>query len=217
MKKHILTITIVSMVFGSCVTPINMTQDRAKTIGKNRLEVAGSYTKYSDEENNQVGNNNYGGRIGYGLSQDVDLKVRYERLVSTNENGGAGNYLSLLPKINLYQQKISLLVPVCSYFGDYIFDDDSRYSIAPEIIGTYSFGTNADISGMIKGDYFFPTEGKSHEFYWGFKVGFGVSSDLDKWAIRPEVGYMLNPNGPGQIWSYGVGLVYCFDLGGSQK
>jgi hypothetical protein len=194
----------------SCVTPINMTQDRAKTLGKNYLEVAGSYSKYTDEDNNQVGNNNYGGRIGFGVSPNVDIKARYERLVSTKENGGAANYLSVFPKINLLHQKISLLLPVSSYFGEAIFKDDSRYSIAPEVIGTYTFGSNADVSGMIKGDYFFSTEDRSDEFYWGFKIGFGLSSNLDKWAIRPEAGYMFNPNDPGQIWSFGVGLIYNF-------
>jgi hypothetical protein len=214
MKKHTLTIAIISLVFGSCVSPINMTQDRAKTLGKNNLEAAGSYTQYSTKGDNStsVSNNNYGARFGYGLSDNVDLKIRYERLVSASEYGGAGNYLSIFPKVNLVKEKLSLIVPVSSYFDTFIFDEGSRYSIAPEFLGTLTFGKTADITGMVKGDYFFSSGSNNDDFYVGFKIGFGISSDLDQWAIRPEVGHMFSVNEKGQIWSYGVGVVYIFNF-----
>jgi len=196
-----------------------MTQDRAKTLGNKHFEVAGSYSQYvkATEKSSDITNNNYGGRIGFGVSNNVDIKARYERLVSATENGGAGNYLSLLPKISLWKDKIAIIVPVCSYFNDVIFDSDSRYTIAPEIIGTFTFGKNADITGTVKGDYAFARTNIESDFYYGFKLGMGVSSDLDKWALRPESGVLFNPGQAYTIWSYGVGLIYYFNFSGNNK
>ncbi|HQU71054.1 MAG TPA: hypothetical protein PKV71_06630 [Calditrichia bacterium] len=41
-----------------------------------------------------------------------------------------------------------------------------------------------------------------------FNLGLGISSDLNRWALRPEVGYLFNPGENGHYfhWSLGVSV-----------
>jgi hypothetical protein len=219
MKAFTLLLIAISMLMFACVSPVNMTQDRAKTLGKNHLEVNASYSRYAQTDNNysNLTNNNYGGRIGYGLSDKVDLKARYERLVSTTEGGGAANYLSLISKIGLKKDQISLLIPLSAYFDQAVFESGSRYTIAPEGIFTNTMSNHVDVTAMFKTEYVFAAQDRGDDWFFGFKLGFGFSTDLDKWSIRPEGGLMVNPDDSGQIWSYGIGLIYVFDLLGKKQ
>jgi hypothetical protein len=39
-------------------------------------------------------------------------------------------------------------------------------------------------------------------------LGLGLSQDLDRWAIRPDLGLVLDPGDDGVIWTFGVGASY---------
>ncbi len=69
MKKNLLlaAVTILPFLFISCATvaPVNTSYERAATLGKGGLELAGSYTHYTfsgDGESAAI-NNNYGGKV----------------------------------------------------------------------------------------------------------------------------------------------------------
>lgn len=63
----------------------------------------------------------------------------------------------------------------------------------------------ADVSFGLKADYLFSDGGGSALF--GATVGAGFSSDLNKWAIRPEVG-ILSFGGGVSFLSYGIGIQF---------
>src|SRR4051812_18881157 len=125
---------IIIVLINGCVSPVNLTFDRASTLGKNNIEINGSVSHYNKVQDQQIygKNENYGGRIGFGLSDKTDLKIRYERLIdiSTTDHKGY-NYISIFPKFSIVKDKLAVLVPFSSYFSTAIFDSDSRYTIAP--------------------------------------------------------------------------------------
>lgn len=210
--------TILPILFISCATvaPVNTSYERAATLGKGGLELAGSYTHYSfsGDGESAATNNNYGGKIGYGIDDKLDIKVRYEKLVPVDMGTDSklkANYISVIPKFSIKDKKFAFLIP----FSRYNFKDESEagetikdhsYSIAPQFIGTWTNKTNqVDLSLSMKGDLIINSEG-DNQILMGFSGGTGFSSNLDKWAIRPEVGYLFKPGEPGGYWNVGVGL-----------
>lgn len=69
---------IAPIYFYSCssVAPITNHYERAATLKKGNVELAGNFTSYSVagvDESESV-NNNFGFRAGYGISDKVDIK-----------------------------------------------------------------------------------------------------------------------------------------------
>lgn len=220
MKKKFLllaTIAFSSFIFYSCasVAPVNASYEKAGTLGKGNVEVSGNFTHYivSGGGESDAINNNYGFRVGYGLFDKVDLKFRYEKLVPVNleeESQFKVNYMSIIPKFNLEAKKLSLMIPFSRYrFKDQDFDGNT-YSIAPQVIKTFTSKSNqADFSVTIKGDYIINTgEDAENDFLLGMNLGAGLSENLDKWAFRPEIGYLFKPGESIGFWNFGFGVQF---------
>jgi hypothetical protein len=213
----------VILSLSSCVTisPVNQSYEKAGTVGKGNIEAAGSLSLYSTS---QIGlNTNPGLRIGYGVSENVDLKLRYEFIASKgNVVSSQGNtnkkadYFSIIPKFNLIKKKFSILTPFSIYNYDITLDGKNQkyvgYSFAPQLIATKTNAKNTnDISFSAKGDYMWNKQpGVEDAFNVGLNLGGGISKDLDKWAIRPEIGYMFRKAGEHNVFSYGIAYTYIF-------
>src|SRR5688572_23022553 len=101
----------------SCVSvaPVNNHFEKAGTLQKGNVELAGHYTTYNArvEGESEAANDNIGFRFGYGVSDNFDLKFRYERLIPayiSDEFNGA-NYISVVPKFSLKKNTIAFLLP----------------------------------------------------------------------------------------------------------
>src|SRR5687768_10798215 len=219
MRRRIIELlTLMAPVcFYSCanVAPVTNQYEKAATLKRGNIELAGNFTAYTIAGyggTNSV-NNNYGFRAGYGLSDKVDIKLRYERLKPSGtieDSPESVRYFSIIPKIALVPNKLSLLIPISYYSSDVektadygVYDFNS---IAPQIIYTITNKKNtADLSFGLKADCLFAEGGGGVLF--GATIGGGFSSDLEKWAIRPEVG-LLSFGGGASFLSYGVGLQF---------
>ena len=210
-----------SVLLSSCAfAPVNNQYESAATLKKGNLDLAGSFTGYSVSGGLVSGssNNNFGFRVGYGISDKFDLKFRYERLIPAkgfnSDFGGDGeinsiNYFSIVPKIALIPEKLSLLVPVSHYSYKELINDEevsaNLNSITPQLIYTLNTSKNkVDFSFGLKGDCFFGEGGAS--LFMGTTAGAGFSTDLSKWAIRPEIGASFL--GGGAFLSYGLGFQF---------
>ena len=220
MKQKLLQliIFIAPVYFFSCTTiaPITNQYEKAGTLKKGNVELAGNFTSYSvaGGGGSESVNNNFGLRAGYGVSDKVDIKFRYERLKPSEaieENGNTVSYFSVIPKIALVPNKLSLLIPFSHYStkaekGSGYDEDYDFNSIAPQLIYTLTNKKNtADVSFGLKADYLF-SDGSGGVLF-GATIGGGFSSDLNKWAIRPEVG-ILSIGGGASFFSYGIGAQF---------
>ncbi len=200
MKTTILFL-LPALVLAACVTPINTGFESARMLNKGGLEILGHYSHYSiaDAGETNAANNNFGLRLGYGLSDQFDLKVRYERLVPVEEGGGGVNYVDLAPKVQIMKNWIAGTLPIGLYFAE----GDTRYVISPRMLFTFPANNNFDATLAAKADIFPQDESN---VYLGFQLGVGISSNLQRWALRPELGLMIDPGESGQLWSWGIGL-----------
>jgi hypothetical protein len=206
-------------LFSCAFAPVNNQYEKAGTLQKGTVELSGNYSHYAvtGGGESEGANNNYGFRVGYGISDKFDLKLRYERLVPTgafsfddddaSENVKGINYISLVPKFAIVEKKLSFLIPVSFYSYKETLDDtqyNNRFvSIAPQLIYTSTARTNkADVTFGLKADGIFGEGGGA--VLLGATVGAGFSSNLDKWAVRPEIGASFL--GGGAFVSFGIGL-----------
>jgi hypothetical protein len=218
MKQTILCLLGLLML-SSCgtISPVINQYEKAGTLNKGNFEVLGSFTGYSVAGNGGSAsiNNNFGFRVGYGVSDKVDIKLRYELLKPSTdmdyENSNSVNYISLIPKFSLVPNKFALLVPISHYAskaekgpqGEEIEEAYSFSSIAPQLIYTYTNARNTiDLTPGLKMDFLIGGDGGGVLF--GATLGAGFSNDLNKWAVRPEVGILSI--GIGSFVSYGIAL-----------
>jgi len=214
---------IMFLFLAGCFAPVNLTFDSAKTLEKGQIELQGAYSRYSFETDTLL-NQNYGFTLGYGISDKYTMKFRYEFISPTisfesifdDETFDFLNsihYLEINSKISLVDDALSLSLPMGVYFYN------MNNSLSPESsistgLGWFSFDPRLYLTFFRKSNIFELTViPKAHILFgsWGaaafpgISLGFGLSSDLDRWAIRPELGF------DGYL-SYGIGMNYYFNF-----
>lgn len=204
--------------FSCSFIPVNNQYEKAGTLKKGNIEISGNATAnsvISDDESENV-NNNFGFRVGYGLSERFDLKLRYEHLMPTNDNSedfNGADFISIVPKFALIPNKFSIMLPLSRYSWkdsfNYTVTHESLFSIAPTLLYTFtSKNMKRDLSLGFKTDFLIGSDGEdeSGAIIPGITIGAGFSSDLNKWAVRPEIGATFL--GVGAFLNYGIGFQF---------
>ena len=177
------------------------------------MDVGGNFTTYTASGYQESGrmltrhtNSNIGARFGIGLSDKTDLKFRYEHMVTSNvDELSTMTYFSIIPKFALTADEFSFLIPlsVYTYKNDY-WNSGTVGSIAPQLLYTWTTPKKkADFTLGVKGDLLFANGGAALLF--AGSLGAGFSTDLSRWAIRPEIGASFIS---GVDLSYGLGFQY---------
>jgi len=223
MKKNLILLTIViSVVLTGCFAPVNLSYDSAKTLDKGQIQVKGNYSKYfvtSEQKNDTTYkgeiNQNYGVALAYGVSDKYTVGVRYEYLKPTltfqkifngiSSDFNAMNSLSFFEidnKLSLARNNVAVSLPIGAYFYNSQNLSSAKgglgwLSLDPKMYFTFFRSSKVfELSVIPKLHILFGTFGGY--VLPGISMGMGFSSDLDKWAIRPEIGY-------DRYFSFGVG------------
>ena len=181
------------LLLTGCFAPVNSVYENAKLLEEGEAEIMGSYSTYYGqsidletlEPKNDHINQNFGIAAGYGFTNKFNLRVRYEYLelkIDLGDNKRV-NYFEVNSKINIIKDRLAFSIP----FGFYYLNHDRyTFSLDPRLIASYRVNNNFEMTAIPKVHCFY---GNKLKFIPGFTFGIGLSSDLNKWAIRPEVGY----------------------------
>lgn len=206
MKKILLLLAIISILLTGCFAPVNLTFESAKTLNKGEIDVQGNYSSYYEPWQNSSmpgffnTNNNFGTKVGYGINDRYTIKFRYEHFailtsydfelfdLSGLSDHISVNYFEIENKFKFKHANIAFGAPI----GYYSFWVDNKatngaFSIDPRVYFTF-FGSSSKFElNFIPKAHILLIDGMI--FQPGVCLGFGFSSDLKKWAIRPEVGF----------------------------
>ncbi len=196
--------------------PLNNHYEIAGTLKKGNVELSGHLTRYDVHHygRKERTHDNFGFRAGIGLTERFDLKLRYEKMQFTknfDHRITRADYFSLVPKLALVPERLSLLIPVSTFRVQSVADNfhytNRVSSIAPQLIYTYTNSRKTfDISFASKIDYLFELDDDSESnTFFGMTLGAGFSTDLSKWAIRPEIG-LASELDDAKFISYGIGF-----------
>jgi len=204
----ILLATLIVFIIG-CV-PTFSTIQSAKLVGKGKFEVTPSFSMvyFSDEGSMEHYQNDYGLQGAYGLGDRFDVRLRYEfiNVPPMEELYGESfsvNVLGLGPKIEIVKDRIALCLPVGFAFGGDIEDISETWQFHPTLISTFPVGNNFEFNPSSK--VLVPLNSDS-DILIAFNLGAGISTNLEKWAIRPEAGFLLNPGEEGHFTHFSIGI-----------
>lgn len=182
------------MLLYGCIAPVNLTYESARTLAKGQVDIQGNYGRYFFQERYSVLiNENYGAKIGYGITDDYTLKLRYEHITTEDQQWFTDifgtsypfrlemDYVEIENKIHFSDTWGAVGIPISYYTNLNIFSFDPRYYF------TFSNRKNSLEASIIPKVHLLFA--KNVAFMPGLSIGFGLSSNLDRWAFRPEVGW----------------------------
>ena len=201
----LLTLACTLVFLTSCVAPFSDIQS-AKLLGKGNVEVTPSFSSVSvtSEGETQHVQNHYGVQAGFGLSKFMDLRLRYERITGDfdEETSFGVNVLGFGPKFRLAKNWLALYIPVGFAFGNDITIADT-WQVHPTLLGTWALGKSFELNPSAK--IMIPLKKDELDTLYAFNLGAAISTDVSKWAVRPEIGICTDFQG-GHFMQFSIGL-----------
>lgn len=220
MKTTVIFLALLTFLVSGCVVvPVNLSYESARMLDKGQLQLQGSYSRYNAVKDTSANLcNNFGFAAGYGISEKYSIGIRYEHLDMSPAFGdffesedtedfsqiAKMNYFEINNRIRIKENFIAIGLPA----GVYLVNDVTGLEEDFTSWGYLFFDPRIYFTFFAKTDVFELTIVPKVHIITGFlgaqvipgiSLGIGLSSDLDKWAIRPEIGY-------DQYLSFGVGV-----------
>lgn len=178
----------------------------ARLAGKGRVEVTPSYTSttISNEGESEKVQDHMGVQLATGVSDNVDLRFRYEYISVDGEGTDAIHVVGVGPKFGFGGGKAAFYIPVGTALADGV-EAGEALQVHPTLLYTHPFSSKFELTGSGKA---LLMKDRDIDDLVAFNLGAGISSDLSKWAVRPEAGVLINPGEDGRFWHFSVGFTY---------
>ncbi|MEZ4688176.1 MAG: hypothetical protein R3B47_19575 [Bacteroidia bacterium] len=185
----------------SCA-PIFSEFQTARTVGKDKLEIVPFYSHLGEIDNgNTYSLQSHGGlQFAYGFCSNFDLRARFD-VIGADGWGEGRSAFSIGGKYSIIEDRLSVFLPVGRALGENTSDS---WQIQPTAFLTVPVLENR-LDATIGPKYVF-TFGQNTRNYAGANLGLSFSTDINKWAIRPEYGILFNPDQSGLITQFGIGF-----------
>jgi hypothetical protein len=187
-----------------CAAPFSEFQS-ARLAGKGKGEITASYSAISFA--GEIFQNQLGLQAGFGVEDDLDIRLRYERIWV---EGSAGDFLNVFgfgPKFPLHPDKglAALYVPVgFAYGGD--IETSKTWEVHPTFLATHTVSPTFDVNFSIKALLSLMTDGLYPRF--AINMGFGLGPETLAYTVRPEAGVMIYTEGGSPFFHLGLGMSF---------
>jgi hypothetical protein len=203
--RRFVAIALPTVLAAGCV-PYIADQQSARILPVGGVEVTPSFSYVSfaaDGENEHV-QNHVGIRAGYGVAGAVELRATVERISLASEfDSDALTMAGVGVKFGLVQDRVAFYLPVGAVFGEDL-ELSETWTVAPTLLATWRGGPNFELTPSLKAIY--PFAADDPELFLGFHLGAGISTNFDRWVLRPEVGMVKNPGDEGTTWGLTIGV-----------
>ena len=197
----------------SCMPPVFSELQSARTVGAGELEAtAGFSSNFSvfDDEGKQYNEHAFdhvGVHLAYGLADRVDMRARLEYIWIDNgsDPGGTYNIFGMGPKGAIVKDRLAVYLPVGFAFGEEIEKTADTWQFHPTLLLTLPINDHFEFNPS--GKVLIPINSEM-ETLIAFNIGMGLSTDLSKYAIRPEFGLLYNPGEEGHYQHFSLGVTF---------
>jgi hypothetical protein len=194
----------------ACAAPFAEMQS-ARLAGPGRVEVTPAYSYMDAIEDGETAKlqDVFGLHLATGLTQRIDLRARLEHIRVDDDAGidFSATTIGVGPKFGLIPNQLALYLPIGFAFGEDI-EVSETWQFHPSLIATLPVARTLEINTGFKA--LIPIAGSDDpdddEVLIAFNAGLGISPDLSRWAIRPEIGFLRNPGESGTIRHFSLGL-----------
>lgn len=184
--------------------PVFSEMQSAKLVHKGQVEATGLYSNVGFAEDGEGDHlqNHIGLRVAYGVSNQLNLRMGYENVFESGENGV--HVFGIGAKVPIIRDRIAVYLPIGTAFGSNISTSDS-WQIQPTALFTVPITSNIEFNPSAK--WLIPF-GNDQESLVALNFGAGVSTDINKWALRPEIGLLYDPGSGGHFTHYSIGFSF---------
>jgi hypothetical protein len=190
-----------------CAAPFADLQG-ARLAGKGKVEVTPSFTSVAASQSgaSEAVQREYGFMLAAGTSDHLDWRFRYIRVAAPGGSGGEGsfNVLGIGPKFGITPNRVAIGLPIGFAFGDGIDNVGDTFQCHPTLFVTLPAGRCFEVN--VSGKALFWIGGGLEFIGYAGNIGLGISTDLDRWAIRPEFGVQFHPGDGGYLRQASLGL-----------
>jgi len=176
----------------SCA-PVFSDLQSARTVGKGKVELTpGATNTYAvDSENSSAIQQHFGAQLAYGLTRRLDVRLRYEN-ISTNFEIPSVDVLGFGLKYAVVPDILAVYVPVGGVINKNF--EERQFQTQPTLLFTLPIVANKiELNMAGKSIFYFDYEGVN----MAWNMGFGLSTNLKKWVLRPEYGRLYEIDGQG--------------------
>ncbi|HET9315795.1 MAG TPA: hypothetical protein VFQ51_09400 [Vicinamibacteria bacterium] len=207
MRQGLVWLPILGSVMASCA-PVFSDLQSARLLDRGRVELtpSASHVRTSCDADDDCGHlqDNFGVQVGVGVHEAVELRARYEH-VKVVEDGPSFEVVGIGPKLRLVEDHLALYVPIGRAFGG---PEDAElgdsWQVHPTLLATAPLHRNVEVNASAK--YLIPLNDGGDNLV-AFNLGLGLGQ-LDKWAIRPEMGVMFDPGEDGRFYHFSLGVSF---------
>ena len=191
-----------AFVFAAACTPPFSELQSARLVGVGHREVTASYNTVNAgfQGQNAHVQNEVSAQAAFGVSANADIRARYDHIATVD---GSFHALSAGPKFGLMKDVVSLYLPVGVGWGGEV-ESARTLVLNPTLLTTGRFDQHAELTGSMKYYWWLHNTNEPKLFAWN--LGLGLSSDLDRWALRPEIGLLRNVKDSGHNAQFSLGL-----------
>ncbi|MEO5601842.1 MAG: hypothetical protein ABIR06_13030 [Cyclobacteriaceae bacterium] len=206
MKRRLVISILLNLVWLlSACAPLFSDMHSARLVGKKQFEITPGYSSVgAPQPEMKAGISNYLGiQAAYGLSDNVELRFRFEhswlkKTFADEVDKSNFNVIGIGPKISLVKDRLAVFLPIGLAAG-------SLVEFQPTILGTIPILRNKiDFNPSVK--HLLDLCDVCWQPLIAFNLGVGISSDITRWAIRPEYGLLYNLGQKGHFKSFSIGL-----------
>lgn len=213
--KNLISITGMAILFylfllSSC-TPMFSELQSARTAGQGNWEVTPGFSTVSltgetsdAKKETEHSHNHVGFQAAYGITDNFDVRLRYEYLW-VDDDGGQAHILGVGPKVELLENWVALYVPVGTAFGGDVDNAGDNFQIHPTMLLTAPVNNNFEVNASAK--YIIPFQ-EGMDDLLAFNFGLGLSTNRSSYVLRPEYGLLYNPGEEGHFSQFSVGITF---------
>lgn len=211
MKKllYLSAILVGSSCFFQSCAPVFSEMQSARTVGKKNIEVmpSGTLSQMNESGESEHVQNHIGLQAAYGITEDFDIRLRYERLWLPAEGyfKDGADVVGIAPKYSFIKDRLATSLLVGRGLGE---GSDDTWEIHPTVIFTQpiiedKFDLNVSSKYILR-----PAEDMRD--FLALNVGLAIGSDISHWSARPEFGILGIPGESGFYTHLSMGLSYVF-------
>lgn len=195
------------LCLSGCV-PVFSDLQSARTVGQGKVELTPGVSQHYivDSDNSEDIQQNLGLQFAYGLTPRLDFRMRYEYI--RNDFGSSGaRVVGLGLKYGILPDILAIYVPVGGIINP---DFEERFfQTQPTLLLTLPLVADKLELNTAAKSIIYLEDGDNSNVAWN--VGLGLSTNLKKWAIRPEYGRLYelgSPSAPFSHFSLGFSWVF---------
>lgn len=183
----LITVCVVILIGVKSCAPVFSEMQSAKLVDQGNYEVTPGFTAVDVDGSDQT---EMGFQAAYGLSDAADIRLRY---VYAKFDDAELKYhvIGAGPKFRIIEDRMAFYVPVGFAFGQDVKESET-VAIHPTLLFTMMAGQYVEINPSVK--YLYPFDSDSNDLA-AFNIGIGFSTDYSRYVIRPEYGWLFDPEG----------------------